>query len=165
LRSQSLLRCSLDQVREARQRFVRIVHFSVQSNHIHLLVEANDRRCLGRGMKGFAVRVARHLNGLLSARGNVWADRYHARALRTPRDVRNVLVYVLFNRKKHGGGCGAVDPCSSAEYFDGWAERPRFAKPRGSPDDWPVAPGETWLLTRGWKRVGAIDLDEGPRVR
>jgi putative transposase len=165
LRSQSIFGRILGQIHQASRRFVRIVHFSVQSNHIHLLIEANDRRCLARGMKGFAVRVARHLNGLLSSRGNIWADRYHARALRTPRDVRNVLVYVIFNRKKHGGGCAAaVDPCSSAEFLDGWSERPRFANPRGSPEDWPVAPCQTWLLRSGWKRHGKLDPDDEPRA-
>jgi REP element-mobilizing transposase RayT len=164
LRSQSLLRCVVAQLHEAKRRFLRIVHYSVQSNHIHLLVEANDRRCLGQGMKGFAVRVARHMNGLLASRGRVFADRYHARALKTPRDARNVLIYVLFNRKKHGPGGGAgPDPCSSAKFFDGWSDRASFAKARGSPEDWPVAPCETWLLRSGWNRGGMLEPDEKPR--
>jgi hypothetical protein len=139
----------------------------VQSNHIHLLVEADDRRCLGQGMKGFAVRVARHLNGLLGSRGSVFADRYHARALKTPRDVRNVLIYVLFNRKKHGAGGGAAgaDPCSSAQFFDGWSDRAPLAKARGSPEDWPVVRCETWLLRSGWKRGGKLDPDDKPKSK
>jgi REP element-mobilizing transposase RayT len=164
LRSQSLHRCVVAQLHQAKRRFLRIVHYSVQSNHIHLVVEANDRGCLGQGMKGFAVRVARRVNGLLSSRGSVFADRYHARALETPRDVRNVLIYVLLNRKKHGAGAGAggADPCSSAKFFDGWSERASFAKARGSPDDWPVSPSETWLLGNGWKRGGKLEPDDKP---
>jgi hypothetical protein len=141
------------------------VHFSVQSNHIHLVVEADDRRCLGQGMKGFAVRVARRVNGLLGSRGSIFADRYHARALKTPRDVRNVLIYVLFNRKKHGGGGAGPDRCSSAKFFDGWSDRVAFAISRESPEDWPVAPCETWLLRSGWKRGGKLDPDDKPRSR
>jgi REP element-mobilizing transposase RayT len=172
LRSQTLYRCVLAQIDEAKRRFLRIVHFSVQSNHIHLIVEANDRRCLGQGMKGFAVRVARRLNGLLGSRGSVFGDRYHARALTTPREVRNVLIYVLFNWKKHlssrkkrGGGGAVADPCSSAQFFDGWSERASFEKARGSPEDWPVAPCETWLLRSGWKRGGKLEADDEPRPR
>jgi putative transposase len=163
LRSQSLFRCVLAQIDAASRRFLRIVHFSVQSNHIHLLVEANDRRCVSRGMKGFAVRVARHLNGVLSCRGAVWGDRYHARALKTPREVRNALVYVLFNHKKHGRKL-ALDPCSSAEFFDGWAVGTAVPTARGSPDEWPVAPSGTWLMSRGWSREGGLDRSDQPRL-
>jgi putative transposase len=163
LRSQSLFGCVRKQLGAAKGRFVRIVHFSVQSNHIHLLVEANDRRCLARGMKGFAVRVARHVNGLLASRGSVWSDRYHAHALKTPGEVRNALVYVLFNHKKHGRP-QAIDPRSSAQFFDGWSDAPKFPMARGSPYDRPVVVGETWLLSRGWKRVGGLRPSDGPRA-
>jgi hypothetical protein len=127
-------------------------------------------------MKGLAVRVARHLNELLGVRGNVWDDRYHVRALRTPREVRNALVYVLFNHRKHGRA-GGIDPRSSARYFDGWSNQPT-ANARGSPvfgppavpfdertaaTDVPVAACETWLLRRGWKRLGTLKLNETPR--
>jgi hypothetical protein len=156
-----LFDCVLAQITAAKRRFLRIVHFSVQSNHIHLLVEANDRGVLGRGMKGFAVRVARHLNRLLSSRGSIFGDRYHARALRTPREVRNALVYVLFNHKKHGH-IQLLDPCSSAQFFEGWSDA-RLAKARGSPGDWPVAAGETWLLGHGWKRLGLLTPSDGGR--
>jgi REP element-mobilizing transposase RayT len=165
LRSESLYRCILAQIHAAKQRFLRIVHFSVQSNHIHLIVEADDRRRLGQGMKGFAVRVARRVNGELGSRGSVFGDRYHARALKTPRDVRNVLIYVLLNRKKHGSGEAGADPCSSAKFFDGWSERASFAKARGSPEAWPVAPGDTWLLRSGWKRGGKLDLADSPKSK
>jgi REP element-mobilizing transposase RayT len=149
LRSQSIFGCVLAQIRAASRRFLRIAHFSVQSNHIHLLVEANDRGRLTQGMKGFAVRVARRLNQLLGCRGGVWADRYHAHYLSTPREVRNALVYVLCNRAKHGGKVGR-DLCSSGPYFDGWSGALR-PPARASPEDWPIAPSATWLLNAGWK--------------
>jgi putative transposase len=164
LRGQSLFQCIQRQIGAAKARLIRIVHFSVQSNHLHLIVEAGDRRSLARGMKGFGVRVARHVNALLSTRGTVWADRYHARALETPREVRNALVYVLFNRRKHGGSANA-DPCSSVAFFSGWQESAlakAFAharvqpRSRGSAEGWPVARPETWLLTIGWKRPSIV---------
>jgi REP element-mobilizing transposase RayT len=151
--------CVLAQIRFASRRFLRIVHFSVQSNHIHMLVEANDRGRLAQGMKGFAVRVARNLNGLLGIRGNVWADRYHAHALKTPREVRRALIYVLRNRVKHGG-IVALDRHSSAFYFDGWHDEVGCPPPEGSPDEWPIAHSETWLINVGWRRSqGPLRLD------
>src|SRR4051812_32494132 len=138
LRSQSMFRRILTALHAASRRFFRIVHFSVQSNHIHLVAEAHDRGRLTQGMKGFAVRVAKGLNRLLDIRGRVWADRYHARPLVTPREVRNVLVYVLRNHAKHGRDI-AFDPCSSSAYFAGWEDTATGALPRGSPEDWPVA--------------------------
>jgi putative transposase len=134
----------------------------VQSNHIHLIVEAEDRKCLGRGMKGLGVRIARHVNCLLLSRGGVFVDRYHSRTLKTPRDVRNVLVYVIFNRKKHQPGFAGLDQCSSAQFFGGWSNGTGFPKARGSPDDWPVVSPQSWLLSRGWERWGKLDAEDAP---
>ncbi|HEX7125604.1 MAG TPA: transposase [Thermodesulfobacteriota bacterium] len=102
-----------------RERAFRICHFSVQSNHIHLLVEATDRQALSRGVQGLVIRMARAVNRALQQRGKVWGDRYHRRDLATPREVRNALVYVLNNFRKHGAPPRVVDPCSSARWF-GW---------------------------------------------
>jgi hypothetical protein len=134
----------------------------VQANHLHLLVEANDRGRLSAGMKGFGVRLARNLNGLLGSQGKVVGDRYHARTLRTPREVRNALVYVLFNHRKHGHGGATADRCSSARFFDGWSQPPPMPKARGEPEEWAPPPAQTWLLKRGWKRLGRVELREGP---
>jgi REP element-mobilizing transposase RayT len=161
----------------------RIVHFSVQGDHIHLLVEARDRGCLARAMKGFEVRVARRLNALMGRRGRVFADRYHVHHLETPREARNALVYVLGNRAKHAGagerGRTAestwIDPFSSACYFGGWAARPGRMPARDAPghplhDEEAqrgpvVADAATWMLRAGWRRAGgAISPWERPRT-
>lgn len=84
----------------ARERHgMRVVHFSVQANHLHALVEASDARALARGMQGLAVRIARALNRLWGRSGRLWCDRFHSRVLRTPREARNALVYVLHNAR------------------------------------------------------------------
>jgi putative transposase len=80
----------------------RVVAFSVQSNHVHLVVEAHDAPTLSRGVQGLAIRLARAVNRVLDARGRVFRERFHARELRTPREVRSALVYVLLNARKHG---------------------------------------------------------------
>ena len=137
----------------------RIVHFSVQDDHVHLLVEGETRERLSGGLRGLAIRMARTVNRVLGRRGAVWADRYHARALSTPREVRHSLVYVLTNRKKHDPGATGPDPCSSARWLDGWRKRPVA---------WPELPSpvmrpRTWLAVVGWRRHGLVGVEERPR--
>ena len=172
-----------------RERFgFRLVHFSVQRDHLHLLAEAMDRRALSRGVQGLSIRVARALNRRLQRRGKVFAERYHARALTTPRAVRWALRYVLLNARKHERGVGAVpsgfvDPCSSAAWFDGFARPrelvfgaqqcreefraqtvvPRWPRSHAAPDS-PVVAARTWLLAVGHRRAGPFDVDDVPRA-
>jgi len=133
------------------------VHFSAQSDHVHLLVEASDRDTLIRGVWGLAVRIARAVNRALGRKGTVWGDRYHVRALRTPREVRSALLYVLQNFRKHGRGPGTIDPCSSANWFDGFLDRSPDAHGRAR-----VVRPRTWLLRVGWRRWGLLSVREGP---
>jgi REP element-mobilizing transposase RayT len=140
----------------------RLVHFSVQANHLHLLVEAEDSRALARGMKGLLVRVARSLNRHWGRRGRVIGDRFHARSLATPREVRAALVYVLQNGRKHGGIEAEVDPFSSAGWFDGWEHPPRRREGVATLGAPPRVTARTWLLRVGWTRHGLIDLTERP---
>jgi REP element-mobilizing transposase RayT len=163
----------------------RLLHYSVQRDHVHLLVEARDERALSSGMRSIAIRVARYVNDLLRRRGALWADRWHGRALKTPREVRAVLVYVLANFRKHSRvRCRTgIDPYSSGEWFDGWrhwapgegrappwAELARWADwDRGAAGNGAgeasarvVATPRTWLARVGWRRRGPIALDEAP---
>jgi REP element-mobilizing transposase RayT len=152
--------------RTARSWF-RVVHFSVQANHVHLLVEADDKASLSRGVMGVAIRMARAVNRVLERHGNVWSERYHSRALKTPREVRNAIVYVLMNRQKHASKAMSkamrLDPCSSASLFDGWKVPPSLAPPRESIERSPIEPPTSWLLRLGWKRHGLIGPDERPK--
>jgi putative transposase len=147
----------------------RVVHYSVQADHVHLVVEAADRVALSRGMQGLAVRLARAVNRIVGRRGTVWGDRYHARELRSPREVRAGIVYVLMNHKKHRAELAVrvpLDPYSSAAWFDGFVARAgpyavtlRDALP---PATIPIARPRTWLLRRGWRRSGLIAPEERP---
>jgi putative transposase len=119
----------------------RVVHFSVQVDHIHLLVEADASRALTPRLQGLAIRCARAVNRCLRRHGPVWADRFHAHPLATPREVRNALAYVLLNFQKHLRTRELVDPCSSGPWFDGWAtSQPTVAEPRPLVD--PRVPGQ-----------------------
>jgi REP element-mobilizing transposase RayT len=135
----------------------RVVEFSVQRNHLHLLVEGDDRSALVRGLQGLAIRVARAVNRVIRRRGGVFGDRYHARALKTPNEVRRALVYVLQNWRKHGFRGLGIDACSSAAWFRGWA-RPLPQPSMSSP----VARARTWLLATGWRRYGPLDVAMRP---
>jgi hypothetical protein len=140
-----------------RERF-RLLHFSVQSDHVHLIVEADDDQSLVRGMQGLSVRCARAINRGARRRGPVWSERYHAHPLATPREVRLGLVYVLLNFRKHLHAPPGIDPCSSGPWFDGWAHQPTLA-----PLPAPVARPRTWLGAIGWRRAGgAIHCRELP---
>jgi putative transposase len=141
--------------RRGKERFgFRLAHYSVQSNHLHLVCEADDRRALSRGVQGLAVRVARNLNRLLGRRGRLFADRYHLRVLRSPTETRNVLRYVLGNAVHHGALPDGpfFDTFSSAIHFDGWRPRPRLPVIDDHP--LPIAAPRTWLLRGGWLRGG-----------
>jgi putative transposase len=172
-----------------KQRFgFALVQFSVQRDHLHLIAEAHDRRALSRGLQGLSIRVARAVNRRLERAGRVFADRYHARALKTPRAVRFALRYVLLNAHKHAatkrhpspgalaaGSAvppGFVDRCSSAPWFAGFTRpielafgarqaRAEWARTSGSSDP-PVTPAHSWLLRAGQQRAGPFDVDETP---
>jgi hypothetical protein len=133
------------------------VHYSIQVTHLHLIVEAKDAQTLSRGMLGLNVRLSRALNRGWRRRGRVVDGAFHEHILRTPPEVRNALVYVLQNARRHGSWHrDAPDPYSSGATFDGW----RDFEPRGSA---PTVEPHTWLLRVGWRRYGLISLSERPR--
>jgi hypothetical protein len=138
------------------------VEYTIQDDHLHLIVEADDRKALGRGMMSIATRVVRAVNRVLRRAGPVLRDRYHLRVLRTPLEVRRALAYVLLNARKHLGRLappvGGFDPASSGAWFDGW--RSGIVAPRGSTA--PFARPLSWLLRAGWRRHGLLDPSDVP---
>lgn len=149
----------------------RIVHLSIQRSHIHLLVEANDKIALARGMQAFQISAAKRLNRAFSCRrpgprrrGAVFPERYYAEIIRSPRQARHALSYVLNNWRKHREDRGEerrgwkIDWYSSAGAFDGWAEAAREPSMMIRPakmEPLEVKKSETWLLSVGWKKHGA----------
>lgn len=142
----------------------RVVHASIQHNHLHFLVEARDREALIRGMQGLAIRLARAINRDLGRSGKLFEYRYHATPITSSRQTHRALAYVLNNWRHHREDLASerimqakLAPYASGLAFGGWAGAPRFLLP---PDyaPLPVAPPRTWLLRAGWMRHGAIDL-------
>jgi REP element-mobilizing transposase RayT len=147
----------------------RVCHFNLLSNHLHFVVEAESPAALARGMQGFGVRLARGLNHVLGRKGKLFIERYHARVLRSPRQVRNVLRYVLLNARHHAAAGGHrfdkewVDPYSSGAWFDGWRQPIRADEPwlkELLDEPCPTAPPVSWLLRSGWRRGGLLAFDE-----
>jgi REP element-mobilizing transposase RayT len=165
LRTERLHRLLQRAIRDTRPEGFRIVEYSVQADHVHMLIEAADPATLTSGMRSFTVRVAMRVNHQIygRVRGKVWGDRYHRRDLGTPSEVRNALVYVINNHLKHGEvDVGLVDPCSSGPWFRGWMH---LREPR-PPGPSPTQPPSTWLLEKGWSTVGIgwLHLGEVPRA-
>jgi REP element-mobilizing transposase RayT len=156
-------------VRDSHGAGFRICEFNVVGNHVHLVTEASGKRALASGIAGFKVRVARRLNAVMGRRGKLFSERYHVRYLKTPTEVRNVLRYVLLNRKHHAAEKRFdkywIDPWSSAAWFEGWAAPVRADEPWKRALlalDRPTAKPTVWLLTDGWKKRGLLRFDERP---
>src|SRR5687767_6389232 len=129
-----------------------LIHFSIQGNHLHLIVEADDTPALSRGMKGVAMRIARAVNQAMSRkRGRVFSDRYHHHVLETPSETRAAISYLLNNYKKHMAESGRsvgrnfIDRHSTARSFAGLEESPL------------PTPG-SFFLSRGWSLAGPIQV-------
>ena len=146
----------------------RVCQFSIQRDHVHLLVEATGKDALARGMKSVTMRLVWAASRAFGRRGPVLYGRYHLKVLRTPREVRNALAYLLMNVRKHWQRArGApppvrLDAASSGGSFDGWRRPGWIAEPRAPAS---VAPARTWLLTIGWRRHGLLDPAEVPGGR
>ncbi|TMQ24328.1 MAG: hypothetical protein E6J90_08190 [Deltaproteobacteria bacterium] len=180
-------RCVYQAIREAtlttaRRENFRIVHLSIQRNHVHLLVEADDKKALASGMQGFQISAAKHLNAAISKgkpgprrRGIVFPDRYHAEIITSPRQARHALNYVLSNWRKHKEDRKApmsswkIDWFSSAVMFPGWAEYGEEAflwRGRETYEPLLVYQPKTWLLRVGWMRGGPpISYREVPSAK
>jgi REP element-mobilizing transposase RayT len=132
----------------------RLTHYSVQGNHVHLILEVEHRQMLTRAMRSLCIRAAKRLNAMMGRTGRVIADRYHAEVLRTPKQVLNAIRYVLSNTRKHLIERGeAVGPITADDYAAGPAEHvPKTMRLR--PSALLLEP-RTWLLRAGWMRAVA----------
>jgi hypothetical protein len=174
-RVKAMLRDVLHRQRDRRYaKAFQVVEFTIQNDHLHLIVEATGivatgakdaAEALRSGVSGLVISFAKQLNKLLSRRrGKVWGDRFHSRELASPTEVRNALVYVFRNLARHGAqlhGDGNVDQLSSAPRFTRWT-RSVFSL-HDDAAAWPHAPPRTWLLKRGWwsrTRLGPLDPNE-----
>jgi hypothetical protein len=146
----------------------RITDFSIQTNHLHFVVEAAGCEALADGMRSLAGYIVRPLNRAMAGRcGQLVDERYHRRVLTSPREVRNALRYVINNARHHAERDHYyfhpewIDPFSSAGWFDGWREEvsARAVEERGRRV---TAEPKTWLRRSGWRKWGLLAFDEVP---
>lgn len=156
---------------------IRIVQISLQRNHVHLLVEAESKLALSRGVQGFQISAAKNINAMLGEdryrrrRGRVFADRYFAEIIKSPTQARHALNYVMNNWRKHKedqqglARTWLVDPFSSGASFPDWQElegRDFMWPLRETYDPLVVRRPQSWVLREGWKRHGPISAREVP---
>ena len=142
-----------------------LVQYSVQQDHLHLLIEAESKRKLARGMQGLMIRIAKRLNRTWRRRvGSVFADRYFARAVEGAHAIKRALAYVLNNARKHGAWSSPIapDPFSSGRWHTGWFGARDICRPFRAP---PVARARDLYLTMPSFRNLAVDLVPGQRAR
>ncbi|MBK8100612.1 MAG: transposase [Planctomycetes bacterium] len=142
----------------------RLCHYAVLNDHLHLIVEAHDRQSLSRGLQGLLIRIARKLNKLWRRKGSVFADRYHDHILKSPRETRNALRYVLQNARHHAAegrmvdAIAPIDTFTSAPWFDGFRQTIRVRGLEAIVR--PITDSRTWLLTIGWRRRGLLNVSD-----
>jgi REP element-mobilizing transposase RayT len=167
LRQQRVGKIVLRQMNRLNDERFQIVHHSIQTNHVHLVVEAKDRATITRKMAGFMISFAKLLNSRVLGRpkGKVWIDRYFRRDIEGSSDMYAVLRYVFGNAKKHGliaRDARVLDPYSSAWTFDGWDVE---LKPPLGLEHWPRPKPKTRLLRIDWIARGLIPLGAAPASR
>jgi REP element-mobilizing transposase RayT len=171
LRTERPTRLLRIELQRASAKGFRVLHFSIQTNHLHLIVEADDAVALSRGMQRLASRIAMLVNALASRRGSFWRERYHRRDLASPRQFRNALVYVLFNSRRHASEPERARRMhvleaehSSVVWVDAWDAPPelieRIVAARAAPS--PVVRARTFIASRSWQRHGRLRPDEVP---
>nr|HEX4316986.1 transposase [Kofleriaceae bacterium] len=145
----------------------RVVHMSLQQDHVHFIVEADDHRIFVAGMRALTIATAKAINKAKGRRGRVFAYRFHATTVSSPRQARNVLAYVLNNWRHHledeksvAARDAELDPYASGAGFSGWRER--VAPPSYEP--LVLAAPHTWLLREGWMKHPLISIHETPKL-
>jgi REP element-mobilizing transposase RayT len=168
-RTELLARAILALIANAKRRGIRVIQHSIQDDHLHLMVEGGDRKMMAKKLRYLFSRIAMVVNPLAGRRGQLFRDRYHRHDLKTPREVRNALRYILFNTRKHATSHDSLDAMSSAPWFAMWdagrapdpaiVARARAHWPTGSP----LSDPKTWLARIGWLRAGGpLGFDELP---
>jgi REP element-mobilizing transposase RayT len=155
------VKCIRDCIQQAHTADFRIIHFSVMPDKLHLIVEADSRRALSRGMQGLKIRIARQVNPILKRKGTMFLERYRALIVKSPLDAKQALESVLkafrfeYPRRRHPKGW--IDPFSSAPFFGGWAGKTVTDRDKLGEN---VTTAATRPILRGlWKRFGLLQPD------
>jgi putative transposase len=164
LRTRRFLRIVREALVAANEKFrFRVIEYSLQSNHLHMVAEAGDTYAVSRAMRGISISIAKRINAELGTRGVRVAERYFMKPLRTPLQTHLALRYVLNNYRRHAADWREfprpdwVDPFSSGPWFTGWRGKPRSARDPCPEVARGTRPPRTILLTQHWKQYGLLD--------
>jgi REP element-mobilizing transposase RayT len=89
-------------ITKARNKGIRLVHFTIQRDHVHMLIEAENKNQLGKAMQALGISFSKSLKSLTKTKLKIFKDRYHVHILKTLKEVRNAKSYILGNAIKHG---------------------------------------------------------------
>jgi REP element-mobilizing transposase RayT len=116
LRSKVLYKQIRQSMKRARILGIRIIHFSVQRDHVHLLIEADNKQQLGESMRVLSISLTKRLSHVLKRKVKALKSRYHLHVLKSLQEIKNAKNYILSNGQKHGTS-DAHDFYSSAISF------------------------------------------------
>lgn len=140
IRNKTSLKLLKRAIVNARRFGLRVLHYSMQKNHIHLIIEADSNPVLTKGMRSLTITMAKGLK-----QGRIQVQRYHLHVLKSLRETRNAVNYVLFNEQKHEKGtCSTTSEYCSLLSMKDAAERIReFVKKKKITIK--LERGERWL--------------------
>lgn len=162
LRTSDMLVAFQQSAEKARKHQLHVIHFSLESNHLHLIVECANNKALADGMKSLAGSFGRAIRKCCGGRGAVFKGRFHLQVFKSPTQMKNGLAYVLLNQSKHEKLIPYNDRYSSAEYFGEWKKllgreigpllphKPKFRKLPAY-----LSTPQSWLAREGW-RLGRV---------
>jgi REP element-mobilizing transposase RayT len=101
LKNKSILKALQHSIKKARSLGLKVIHYTLEYDHVHLLIEASDKISLGKGMQSLGISFSKGINKIKKQTGKVFKTRYHFRKLNSPREIKNALNYILGNGIKH----------------------------------------------------------------
>lgn len=154
LRSPKMTLAFKESLSKAKAKGLRVIHFALESNHAHLFTEANDNGTLRSGMASLGSSFGKAVRKINDGKGSVFDGRYHVRVLKTPRETKHAMAYVLLNHSKHQKTFAYQDEKSSAFHFGEWrtllGEGYRNTKTRALPEC--LSEPKSWLARTGWRK-------------
>lgn len=114
LRNKDVLKQLHDSIKKARKIGLRVIHYTLEFDHVHLLVEVDSNQQLAKGMQSFGISFSKGINKIKAQVGKVFKTRYHFRKLKSPNEIKNVIFYILGNSLKHKKDFSILSPYNTA---------------------------------------------------
>ncbi|MBC7430062.1 MAG: transposase [Bacteriovorax sp.] len=113
IKSKRILRALHHAIIRARLKKLKVIHYTLEYNHVHLLVEASDHKVMHRGMQALGISLSKSINKIKCLKGTVYKHRYHLKRLTSTQQLKNVLHYIFNNGIHHKRTSSILDPYNS----------------------------------------------------